>query len=112
MVHLGFLGKLVSGIKGFIPKAIGAAKALAPKIINIVKKVGGTVGNFVRGGGMDDVLDKADKTWKAVKPLLPEQAQQGGERVRRKVIDVTDKGRYLVGKYDQIYRPKGFIQPR
>ena len=112
MVHLGFLSKLWNGIKGFGSRAVGAVKTLVPKVVNVVKKVGGAVGNFVRGGGMDDVLDKADKTWRAVKPLLPEQAQQGGERVRRKVIDVSDKGRYLVGKYDQIYRPKGFIQPR
>ena len=107
MVHIGLFGKILSGIKGFIPKAIGAAKALAPKIINIVKKVGGTVGNFVRNCDIDNVIDKADKTWKAVKPLLPEKAQQGGERFRRGAIDVTDKGRYLVGKYDQIYGPKG-----
>ena len=107
MVHLGFLSKLGSGIKALIPRAIGAAKALAPKIINIFKRVGGTVGNFVRNGDMDKVIDKADKTWKAVKPLLPEKAQQGGERFRRGAIDITDKGRYLVGKYDQIYGAKG-----
>ena len=107
MVHIGLFGKILSGIKGFIPKAIGAAKALAPKIINVFKRVGSTVGNFVRNGDMDKVIDKADKTWKAVKPLLPEKAQQGGERFRRGAIDVTDKGRYLVGKYDQIYGPKG-----
>ena len=107
MVHLGFLGKLVSGIRGFIPRAVGAVKTLVPKVVNIVKKVGSTVGNFVRNGDMDKVIDKADKTWKAVKPLLPEKAQQGGERFRRGAIDVTDKGRYLVGKYDQIYGAKG-----
>ena len=107
MVHIGLFGKILSGIKGFIPRAIGAAKALAPKIINGFKRVGSTVGNFVRNGDMDKVIDKADKTWKAVKPLLPEKAQQGGERFRRGAIDVTDKGRYLVGKYDQIYGAKG-----
>ena len=102
-MRIGFLSKLGSGIKALIPKAIGAAKALAPKIVKIFKGVG----NFVRNGDMDKVIGKADDTWKAVKPLLPEKAQQGGERFRRRAIDITDKGRYLVGKYDQIYGPKG-----
>ena len=106
MVHIGLFGKILAGAKTIIPKAVGAIRTLAPKIINIVKKVGGTVGNFVRNGDMDKVIDKADKTWKAVKPLLPEKAQQGGERFRRGAIDITDKGRYLVSKYDQIYGTK------
>ena len=55
-----------------------------------MKKGGSAVGNFVRSGGMDDVLDIADKTWKAVQPMLPEKAQRAGERVRKRAIDVTD----------------------
>ena len=105
MVHAdgGFWNKL----KNLGRKVVGGVKKAVPKVINVVKKVGGAVSKFVGGGDMDKVIKKADDTWQKVKPLMSEKAQQGGERVRRKVIDVTDKGRYLVGKYDQIYGPKG-----
>ena len=101
MVHLGFLSKIWNGIKGFGSRAVGAVKTLVPKVVNVVKKVGGAVSKFVGGGDMDKVIKKADDTWKTVKPLLPEKGQQTGEGIRRKIIDVTDKGRYLVSKLDK-----------
>lgn len=103
MVHAdgGFWNKL----KNLGRKVVGGVKKAVPKVINVVKKVGGAVSKFVGGGDMDKVIKKADDTWQKVKPLMSEKAQQGGERVRRKVIDVTDKGRYLVSKFDRLHQP-------
>ena len=103
MVHAdgGFWNKL----KNFGRKVVGGVKKAVPKVINVVKKVGGAVSKFVGDGDMDKVIKKADDTWQKVKPLLPEQVQQGGERVRKRAIDVTDKGRYLVSKFDRSHQP-------
>ena len=91
------MGRLWNGLKNFGRKIIGGVKKLIPKAIGVAKKVG----DFVSKGGMDDALNKAGKAWQTVKPLLPEKGQQTGEGIRRKIIDVTDKGRYLVSKLDK-----------
>ena len=91
------MGRLWNGLKNFGRKIIGGVKKLIPKAIGVAKKVG----DFVSKGGMEKAIKKADDTWKTVKPLLPEKGQQTGEGIRRKIIDVTDKGRYLVSKLDK-----------
>ena len=90
------MGRLWNGLKNFGRKIIGGVKKLIPKAIGVTKKVG----DFVSKGGMDDALNKAGKAWQTVKPLLPEKGQQTGEGIRRKIINLTDKGRYLVSKLD------------